>query len=325
MRRVCDAEAAWLSEHYAHGTIEDTLDAFEREFGWRPTKRTIYQRAHKAGLRKLRQDPSIRSSRAQTTIRWSREPEMRAWMLEHDAGLRIDDTIAGFESEFGIRLSRGQVSLFRSTYGTQKRTSHGGGRPRRPVGSERTTKNGILVKVAEEASVPQSKDNWRFKHHLAYEAAYGPVPEGSMVFAVDGDTTNCDPENLVAVPRRAIGALNNLKAQGRGWSTREELEALARIASLKVEINDAEHRIERTCEVCGASFVEDAGKRRYGRRTQTCPACLALGRKAKGTRCEGRTGVCEKCGRTFEKNVERQRFCSGCSTAKYVRKERGCR
>ena len=63
--RVPEAEQAWLRENYAHGTIYDTLDAFEAEFGWRPSKRTLYVRAHKLGLRKLRQDPEFRGRRAE--------------------------------------------------------------------------------------------------------------------------------------------------------------------------------------------------------------------------------------------------------------------
>lgn len=317
MRRVSEEEEAWLIANYAHGTIHDTLDGFEREFGWRPTEKTIYQRAHKMELRKERQDPAIRNGRAQTTIRWSCEPKMEAWMLEHDRGLRIEDTIAGFEREFGIRLSRGQVSLFRASHGTQKRASHKGGRPRKPVGTERATKGGILVKVAEEATVPQSKNNWRFKHHIAYEEAYGPIPEGCVVYAVDGDAANCDPENLVAVPKRAVGALNMSK---RKWSSREELLAMAGIAMLDVSINDAEHGRELTCGVCGASFLEDTELRSHGKRVaQTCPACLARGRKAKGER-KTEEAVCEKCGKPYSRWNKRQRLCSDCSTSRYQRK-----
>lgn len=113
-------ERAWLVEHYAAGTIHDTLDAFEERFGWRPTRGTIYARAHKLGLRKALQGPRIRTDKAVVRIVWSREPEMESWMLEHDTGA-MQDTIEAFEAEFGIRMTRGQVSLFRSSHGTQKR------------------------------------------------------------------------------------------------------------------------------------------------------------------------------------------------------------
>ena len=218
--RVPEAEQAWLRENYAHGTIYDTLDAFEAEFGWRPSKRTLYVRAHKLGLRKLRQDPEFRGRRAETTIRWSCEPEMEEWMLEHDGGRPHDDVAAAFHERFGIWLTRGQINIFRARNGLQTKDGCGG-RPARPIGYERRTKGGILVKVAERATVPMSKDNWRFKHHIAYEEAWGPVPDGYVVYAVDGDSCNCDPENLVAIPRRTMGAVNQLRGEGATWESRD--------------------------------------------------------------------------------------------------------
>lgn len=318
--RMGDEGREWLRQNYARGTVHDTLDAFEARFGWRPTPRTVYVQASRMGLRKelRRQDPRIRADRAQVRVAWSREPTWEAWMLEHDTGGH-EATIEAFEREFGIRLSRGQVNLFRASHGTQKRASHGGGRTRRPVGYERETKGGILVKVAEEAAVPMSKDNWRFKHHIAYEDAYGPIPEGHVVMAVDGDSRNCDPGNLVAVDRRAVGALNQMRGEGLTWQDRETMLACVAIASLKVGVNDAESAMGRTCAVCGRRFAEPAEKRRYGKRTQTCPECLRAGRKAGGVRrssdgCASRE--CAVCGAAFAPTTRRERRCPECKAAR---------
>lgn len=317
MSRQTDAERRWLVDNYARGSIHDTIDAFEAEFGWRPTRQTIYQRAHKLGLRKMLQDPRIRTDKAVTRVVWSHEPKMEAWMLEHDTGA-MQDTIERFEDEFGFRLTRGQVSRFRSSHGTQKRDKdipRRGGKPRRPVGFERKTKGGILVKVAEEATVAQSKDNWRYKHHIAYEKAYGPIPEGHQICFVDGDDENCDPANLLAVPKRAIGAINNARSNGGGWSDRESMQAVVNMACLKVKINDAEHRQKRACEVCGKRFTEPDGNRRRKSRAKTCPECLKAGRKARGDR-RARKGPavkrCKVCGASFEPWTSRQVRCFEC-------------
>lgn len=323
MRRMGAAEREWLRGSYAEGTIHDTLDAFEAEFGWRPTKNTVYTAANKMGLRKdlHRQDPRIRDDRAQVRIRWSCEPEMEAWMLEHDVG-DMQATVEGFEAAFGIRLSRGQVNLFRAGHGTQQRKragQHRGGRDRKPLGFERETKGGILVKVAPEATVPMSKDNWRLKHHIAYEAAYGPIPEGCQVMAVDGDVRNCDPANLVAVPKRAIGALNQARGEGRlVWHDRDTMLACVAIASLTVAARDAEHRAERRCAVCGEPFGQADGSRRAKSPSRTCPACLAAGRKAPGKR-HARSGPavkrCAVCGCEFAPGIPQQVRCDGCIAA----------
>lgn len=321
-----EAEQAWLREHYARGTIYDTLDAFEAEFGWRPSKRTLYVRAHRLGLRKLRQDPEFRGRRAQTIIRWSREPEMEAWMLEHDGGRPHEDVAAAFHERFGIWLSRGQINIFRARHGLQTKDSRGG-RAARPIGYERRTKGGILVKVAEKATAPLSKDNWRFKHHIAYEEAWGPIPEGHVVMAVDGDSCNCDPENLVAIPRRAMGAVNQLRGEGAAWSTRDELLAVAAERSLDIAINDAESRAPRKCAVCGAEFVETDEQRRRGRhRTATCQACLASGRRARGDRGDKEPTACAVCGKVFARSQRNQRRCPECiarSLKMSVAKQRG--
>lgn len=309
-RRMSPEEVGWLRENYAQGTIHDTADSFEERFGWHPSIRTLYVRAHKLGLRKELQDPRIRTARAQVRISWSHEPEMEAWMLEHDRGERIQSLIDAFEERFGIRLSRAQVSSFRATHGTQKRDvgcARRGGRPRRPIGYERETKGGILVKVSEEATVPMSKDNWRFKHHLAYEEAYGEIPEGCQVFAVDGDSRNCDPSNLVAVPQRLVAVLSR-----RHWGSREELLAQVSLAGLEVGIADAESRKERRCEVCGAKFRETPKQRRYGMRIKTCPACIAAGRRAKGDRGDKKPMKCAICGATFLRETRSQRRCRRC-------------
>lgn len=315
--RMSESERRWVEENYAKGTIHDTLAAFEAMFGWHPTARSMYVLAHRLGLRKELQDPRIRNDRAQTRIRWSCEPEMEAWMLEHDMG-SFQDVIEAFEQRFGIRLSRGQVNQFRASHGTQKRVmpaQRKGGRPRKPIGFERRTKGGILVKVAEEPTVPMSKDNWRYKHHIAYEEAYGPIPDGCQVWAVDGDNANCDPENLVAVPNKATGAINALTRDGITWHDRESMISVVRMAQLKVGINDAEHKAKRECAVCGKAFRESEDRRRYGKRVATCPECLALGRKAKGDRKATKgpsVKICKVCGREFAPETSRQVRCRSC-------------
>lgn len=169
--------------------------------------------------------------RAVRTVRWSREPEKQAWMEAHDRGQEAALLSMEFEGAFGFPLAGPQVSLWRSTNGRQARRSHGGGKPPSPIGSERDTGKGyVLVKVAEHPRVPQSKDNWRMKHVLAYERAHGPVPEGCVVVFADRDHSNFSPGNLVAVPRSLLGLLNGPGAPE--WRDAETLSAAVAAVSL---------------------------------------------------------------------------------------------
>ena len=275
-KRIDDA---WLRERYPRMTDIDMLaDDYEREFGWRPSKRAIYARANRMGLHK--EPVAGRENRAERTIRWSSEPEMEAWMLEHDHGQRMDDLMAEWRERWGFGISRGQVNLFRASHGTQRRHNHGGGRPRVPVGTERVSKDGyIVVKVREEATVPMSKDNWKLKHVLVYEQAHGSVPDGCSVYFADGDRRNFDLGNLVAVPRRLVGILSGGSIPR--WHDAESLKACVALAELKSAQARVMARAVRTCGVCGARFVPDEAHVASGvTNIRTCPACLAAGRKA---------------------------------------------
>ena len=291
-RTWTEAEEAWLRENYHTGTINDTCEAFEREFGRRPSKQSVYLKADKMGLRKDRHYAE-RSRRAQKAMRWS-SPKFereREWMLAHDSTESVFETIDAFEREFGVRLTRSQVSLFRSTYGTGRRASHGGGKPSKPVGSTRLGKDGyLMVKVKEWPDRPCSKDNWRFVHHVAWEQANGrPLPKGYTVLFADRDTRNFDPENLVAVPRRYIGQLNN-PAMPRYYD-RDSLLACIALCDLRSAAIDAEASRPRKCGVCGAEFVPTEEQRSYPKPVATCPKCRAQGKKAKGDRTYKRKEV----------------------------------
>ena len=237
-------------------------------------------------------------------------------MLEHDSGESVFATIDAFEAEFGVRLNRAQVSRFRSVYGEKRRTSHGGGKPSRPVGSTRVGKDGyLMVKVKEWPDVPQTRDNWRFKHHVVWEEANGqPVPDGCTVLFADRNKTNFDPDNLVAVPRKYICQLNNTELPS--YHDRESLLACIALCDLRSATMDAERNAERTCAVCGAKFRMTEKQRLYPRPVQTCPDCLAQGKKARGDRGDKQPTTCAVCGQTFARESVQQVRCPECKAAK---------
>lgn len=316
-RTYTPEEESWLREHYHAGTINDTLDGFEREFGRRPSKQALFVKANKMNLRKDRHHDE-RYEPAQARIRWS-EPafaHMREWMLANDAGESVFATIDAFEAEFGIRLNRAQVSRFRSVYGTKRRTSHGGGKPNKPVGSERMGKDGyVMVKVKEWPDVPQTKDNWAFKHWVEWERANGrPVPDGWTVFFADGDKRNFDPDNLVALPRKYIGQLNNPELPK--YHDRETLLACVALCDMRTAVMDAEASRPRECAVCGQTFVPTERQRAYKKPVQTCPDCIAAGRKARGDRGDKQPTTCAVCGETFARTQANQKRCPACKAVK---------
>lgn len=296
-------ECGWLRANYGLSDIHETTRLLNGRFGTHRTEHAVYTKANVLGLHRPLMGGRRRAERA---VRWSAEPEMEAFMLEHDTG-SIPAAIGKFEARFGFRLTPQQVSTFRSRKGRQIRRGNDRSHDwnRRPVGYERDSGKGyMLVKVRERARVPGSKDNWALRGYVEYERAYGPVPEGCEIVHCDRDGMNDDPANLMAVPKALVGIINQ---KGIPYGDRESLEAAVGIARLIARTRDMECR-PRECAVCGRTF----SPQRATPGTRTCPECVAAGRKAKGRRSAGKA-ACERCGKVYERYTRRQRLCHECS------------
>lgn len=276
-RKRLDLE--WLKQHYPRMTTIDTLlDEYEQEFGWRPNRQGVYVKANRLGLHK---DPvEGRGDRAERTVCWAKEPEMEVWMMGHDRGQRMDELQREWRERWGFGISRGQINLFRASHGKTVRKGHGG-RHRVPVGTERPSKDGYLViKVAEEATVPMSKDNWKLKHVWVWEQENGPLPDGHSVYFADGDRRNFTKDNLVAVPNRLVGQMNTLKSEGVTWHDAESLKAVMAMAEIRIARNEAMARQERVCKCCGKHYTNWQRYKAGGCvKTTICPECGRKGRK----------------------------------------------
>ena len=176
-----------------------------------------------------------------------------------------------------------------------------------PIGTERVNAGDgyVYVKVAERKTDPRSAhDNWRPKHHIAYERAHGPIPDGCNVVFADHDKRNFDPGNLVAVPRDLWGVMSR---KGMQYADRESLETCMAIARLDRMRSEAE-RAPRECGLCGREFVP-----RYPLQ-RTCDACLEAGRRAPRSKMRpaGGDATCEVCGSPYVRLRGAQRRCPGC-------------
>lgn len=310
MRKYSPEATAWLVDNYGSGDVHDTLDAFEERFGWRPTPQALYQKANKLGLVK-RPKADARGRLVERRIVWKREPEMDAWMREHDRGHSIAAVQDAFEREFGFRPAKVQVSQWRARNGVGRKRNEGRSYNAVPVGTERDSGKGhILVKVDERASVPMSKDNWRPRHHLVWEREHGcAVPQGCEIVHADRDYRNDDPANLVAVDKRLVGIINGNALEY--WDAPSLEVAVAR-AKLMSKAREVESGGRRRCGVCGAEFEPTAEQAKYAKPVQTCHACRAAGKKARGQPKRTYRRVCAVCNAEFDAPKRDQRRCPGC-------------
>ncbi len=103
---------------------------------------------------------------------------------------------------------------------------------KKPVGSERTTKDGYLeVKIAEP-------NVFELKHRVVWAEANGEIPKDHAIVFKNKDKTDCRLENLMLLTRGELARLNQTYIK---LSTPETNEACVLMAKVKNKI----HQLER--------------------------------------------------------------------------------
>jgi len=76
------------------------------------------------------------------------------------------------------------------------------------LGHERLSKDGYVeISVAQTNPYTGFGRRYVLKHRWLWEQANGPVPAGHALKCLDGERTNTDPSNWIAVPRAAMPRL----------------------------------------------------------------------------------------------------------------------
>lgn len=281
MRRKTPEEAAWLAERYPMTPNAELLEAFRAEFGWAPSTASLVSWASSLGLGKARR--AVRWSEhpeygefLRSAIPGRTEREI-ADVFEREFGIRLTRAqvknakarLGARSGTHGGRFEPGHVPAnkgrtwdemgipeesrerMRATQFKPKQVPHNA--RDLPIGSERLGKGGYIeVKVREHSPVPCSNKCWVMKQRLVWEEANGRrLKPGEVVLFCDGDRTNLDPENLVAVTQAENIGLYRI---GRPYADRETLMDALKIVRLQFEIAKAEIR-PRRCRACGEEFV----------------------------------------------------------------------
>lgn len=69
----------------------------------------------------------------------------------------------------------------------------------RPIGAERTSKDGVLFRKVADTGI--KKADWKAVHVIVWEAENGPLPDGQIVVFKDRNRENLTPDNLIALTR----------------------------------------------------------------------------------------------------------------------------
>lgn len=291
MPSVCTAEEwAWLEERYPTTPLCDLLYVFEAKFGHRPHKNTVMCHMSDRGIKRDR-----------GYLWWSAEmDEFFASIVPGHMECEIREL---FHERFGIMLTEAQIGNNKRKLNVKSGTKGGcfkkgqtphnkgktwdevgisaeaqarsratcfkkGNIPHnadgKEIGYERVSKDGYVEVKVKDGIQEEANENFRMKHHLVYEEAYGEIPEGHQIVFADRDKRNFDPENLVAVPRKLWV---RIAQQSIPYWDRASLETAIIRARLTNARSEAEKR-KRPCRKCGCDFSP-----RYSKQ-KTCDVCL---------------------------------------------------
>ncbi len=211
------------------------------------------------------------------TVRWSIEPDKRDWLIAFVPGHSVWECIAAFEERYGIRLTVGQVKNFKQHFKVKSGTT--GNRFKKgdvpfikgkswadfpnsrfsrdtcfkpgnvpwngklcPVGSESIRGGYVHVKVAPLPSGKKAHDNWKPRARVAWEKAYGPVPEGYKLIHLDHDRMNDGLGNLALVSNADWAVIRARKLE---YHDAETFANACAIAKLTQGITSAEKRARK--------------------------------------------------------------------------------
>lgn len=110
----------------------------------------------------------------------------------------------------------------------------------RPIGYESVNPDGyVLICVDRPNPFTGARTHMAFKHKELWIAANGPIPEGHVLKCLDGDKTNCEPSNWVAVPQGLLPRLNGKSGRQYDQAPAELKPTILAIAKLEHKAREA--------------------------------------------------------------------------------------
>ncbi|MGV0921877.1 HNH endonuclease signature motif containing protein [Empedobacter falsenii] len=163
-----------LIELYPNNLTQDIADAFQMKLS------TIQNAAHRLGLKKDK--IWISETARKRTLdpnHGGRKYQFKKGGVPINKGLKQKDFMSeeSIQKSIKTRFKKGQVPL-----------------NKKPLGSERITKDGYIEIKVFENNYPKS--NYVLKHRLEWEKYNPKIKRNEIIIFKDGDKTNCSIENL---------------------------------------------------------------------------------------------------------------------------------
>jgi len=233
-KKYTDKQIEFLRPGYLLMSVRDLAKSFNKEFGTEKTEGQIKStlQNHKLRCGRKPKDRLINRLRLFTSGQIT-------FLRDNYVGRSVVELTKLFNERFGVSLTREQIK----TAVANRRITSGrtgcfpkGHRPwncgtkgqgltgansgsfkkgnvpanRKPLLTTRVCpKDGfILMKIPETDPYTGFPTRYKHKHVYIWEQKHGPRPKGMVVAFIDGDKTNCEPENLMLITRAELLNLN---------------------------------------------------------------------------------------------------------------------
>lgn len=200
--KYTDDQHAFIVKHQAVITRKELAIRFNAEFGANAT--TSMMNAY-CRTRKLKSNSTGRFDIGG----FSREgahyftPEQRQFIRDNQAYITREELTNRFNTHFGTALLKKQIVWYCTTHKLRRYNNTNPGSTV-PIGT-------VHAGGRRQLHIKNAEDTWVPLHRHNYEKAYGPIPKDHTLRFLDGDSFNCEPSNLIAIPRAAQGAINSTK------------------------------------------------------------------------------------------------------------------
>ena len=225
----------WLRENYEKRSTAENAKLFEQEFDIEINANSLINLNKRTlKLKAPRKKPEFQKF----------TPEMIEWVKENYHLRSWGENQVLMRERFGVSISKSSLLRLREKYGLERRPPGGRfekGHVPKNKGVKIDRDSDAYRKMSRTFFKKGNDSNVRFKeldvavrfhrksgcwfkwikvggrfrqlNRYIWESAHGPIPGGHVIKHIDGDTTNCDSENLRCISRRVLARLNHHCAQ----------------------------------------------------------------------------------------------------------------
>ena len=129
--------------------------------------------------------------------------EMIQWLRDNVPSKYFHEIVSMFNEKFKTNHSNAQLRVICCNNGI-KNGLHRGNKhnpTKYIVGSIIYERGYEYIKISDAGGNKRYKGTWKLKHHLIWEAAYGPIPIGYNVIFLDSNKSNFELDNLAVITK----------------------------------------------------------------------------------------------------------------------------